>query len=188
MRRATPDSKRTRTSCGRPACEAALGATTSSASARAAVVVLSPGVPPDAPPVGPRRTPASPSSPSWTSARGSCPHAAHLRHRQQRQDDDDGARRAPAARGGAERRAAAGNIGNPVCAGALRAAPAWLAVECSSFQLHDVAVAPPGGGVVTNLSPNHLDRYASLDAYYGDKRLLFRNARRREPLGGERGR
>jgi UDP-N-acetylmuramoylalanine--D-glutamate ligase len=31
-------------------------------------------------------------------------------------------------------------------------------------------------GVLTNLAPNHLDRYASLDEYYGDKALLFRNA------------
>ncbi len=30
--------------------------------------------------------------------------------------------------------------------------------------------------MLTNLSPNHLDRYSSLEAYYGDKRLLFRNA------------
>jgi UDP-N-acetylmuramoylalanine--D-glutamate ligase len=30
--------------------------------------------------------------------------------------------------------------------------------------------------VLTNLAPNHLDRYPSLDAYYGDKALLFRNA------------
>jgi UDP-N-acetylmuramoylalanine--D-glutamate ligase len=71
---------------------------------------------------------------------------------------------------------AAGNIGHPVCAVALRpAAPAWLAVECSSFQLHDAPSLDPAVGVVTNLSPNHLDRYPSLDAYYGDKRLLFRN-------------
>jgi UDP-N-acetylmuramoylalanine--D-glutamate ligase len=30
--------------------------------------------------------------------------------------------------------------------------------------------------VVTNLSPDHQDRYASVEAYYADKRLLFRNA------------
>ena len=71
---------------------------------------------------------------------------------------------------------AAGNIGLPVCAVAMReAAPAWLAVECSSFQLHDAPSLDPAAGIVTNLSPNHLDRYPSLDAYYGDKQLLFRN-------------
>jgi UDP-N-acetylmuramoylalanine--D-glutamate ligase len=33
-------------------------------------------------------------------------------------------------------------------------------------------------GVLTNLAPNHLDRYWSLEEYYGDKALLFRNADR----------
>jgi UDP-N-acetylmuramoylalanine--D-glutamate ligase len=31
-------------------------------------------------------------------------------------------------------------------------------------------------GVLTNLAPNHLDRYATLEDYYADKALLFRNA------------
>jgi UDP-N-acetylmuramoylalanine--D-glutamate ligase len=31
-------------------------------------------------------------------------------------------------------------------------------------------------GVLTNLAPNHLDRYATLEEYYADKALLFRNA------------
>ena len=30
--------------------------------------------------------------------------------------------------------------------------------------------------MLTNLAPNHLDRYLSLEEYYGDKALLFRNA------------
>jgi UDP-N-acetylmuramoylalanine--D-glutamate ligase len=30
--------------------------------------------------------------------------------------------------------------------------------------------------VLTNLSPNHLDRYESVEEYYGDKALLFQNA------------
>jgi UDP-N-acetylmuramoylalanine--D-glutamate ligase len=30
--------------------------------------------------------------------------------------------------------------------------------------------------MLTNLSSNHLDRYNSIDEYYGDKKLLFRNA------------
>ena len=30
--------------------------------------------------------------------------------------------------------------------------------------------------MLTNLAPNHLDRYRSLDEYYGDKAQLFRNA------------
>ena len=72
---------------------------------------------------------------------------------------------------------AAGNIGTPLAEVALRAeAPDWIALETSSFQLHDTPSIAPAAGVLTNLSANHLDRYASVDEYYGDKALLFRNA------------
>ncbi len=72
---------------------------------------------------------------------------------------------------------AAGNIGRPLAdvaldPGGLR----WLAVEVSSFQLHDSPSFAPIIGVLTNLSPDHLDRYPDVAAYYADKRLLFRNA------------
>jgi UDP-N-acetylmuramoylalanine--D-glutamate ligase len=71
----------------------------------------------------------------------------------------------------------AGNIGTPLADLALRPAPpAWAALELSSFQLHDTPSVRPTVGVVTNLSPDHLDRYASLDAYYGDKARIFANA------------
>ena len=73
----------------------------------------------------------------------------------------------------------AGNIGNPLCDVARQAdPPAWLALELSSFQLHDMPHVAPDIGVLTNLAPNHLDRYASLQEYYGDKARLFANARR----------
>jgi UDP-N-acetylmuramoylalanine--D-glutamate ligase len=71
----------------------------------------------------------------------------------------------------------AGNIGRPLCNVALSPnPPAWLALELSSFQLHDAPHLRPAVGVLTNLAPNHLDRYTSLDEYYGDKAQLFRNA------------
>ena len=71
----------------------------------------------------------------------------------------------------------AGNIGRPLCDIALsRDQYQWLAVEVSSFQLHDSPAFAPEIGVLTNLAPDHLDRYPSVDAYYDDKRLLFRNA------------
>jgi UDP-N-acetylmuramoylalanine--D-glutamate ligase len=71
----------------------------------------------------------------------------------------------------------AGNIGTAVCDIARRPVPPdWLAVELSSFQLHDMPHVDPAVGVLTNLAPNHLDRYASLEEYYGDKAQLFRNA------------
>jgi UDP-N-acetylmuramoylalanine--D-glutamate ligase len=72
---------------------------------------------------------------------------------------------------------AAGNIGRPLADVALvPAGLQWLAVEVSSFQLHDSPDFAPAIGVVTNLSPDHLDRYRDIAAYYADKRLLFRNA------------
>jgi len=73
---------------------------------------------------------------------------------------------------------AAGNIGRPLADIALQNDHyQWLAVEVSSFQLHDSPHFAPEIAILTNLAPDHLDRYASVEAYYADKRLLFRNAR-----------
>jgi UDP-N-acetylmuramoylalanine--D-glutamate ligase len=73
----------------------------------------------------------------------------------------------------------AGNIGRPLCEVASASAPPpWLALELSSFQLHDAPHLKPAVGVLTNLAPNHLDRYRSLEEYYADKAQLFRNAGR----------
>ncbi|HEX2779002.1 MAG TPA: UDP-N-acetylmuramoyl-L-alanine--D-glutamate ligase [Gemmatimonadaceae bacterium] len=70
----------------------------------------------------------------------------------------------------------AGNIGTPLTAVALMdPQPDWLALELSSFQLHDTEMLFPTVGVVTNLSPDHLDRYARVEDYYYDKALLFRD-------------
>ncbi len=72
---------------------------------------------------------------------------------------------------------AAGNIGTALAEIALAGrGPAWLAVEASSFQLHDAPTLRPAVGVLTNLSPDHLDRYGTVEAYHADKALLFRNA------------
>jgi UDP-N-acetylmuramoylalanine--D-glutamate ligase len=71
---------------------------------------------------------------------------------------------------------AVGNIGTPVCEVALRdRPPAFLALEISSFQLHDTPSLHPAVGVLTNLSPDHLDRYSSVEAYYADKARLFQH-------------
>jgi len=72
----------------------------------------------------------------------------------------------------------AGNIGRPVTDLAMAGESyQWLSLEVSSFQLHDSPNFAPGIGILTNLAPDHLDRYPSAEAYYADKRLLFRNAR-----------
>ncbi len=72
----------------------------------------------------------------------------------------------------------AGNIGRPVTDLAMaNERYQWISLEVSSFQLHDSPNFAPDVGVLTNLAPDHLDRYPSPEAYYADKRLLFRNAR-----------
>jgi UDP-N-acetylmuramoylalanine--D-glutamate ligase len=75
------------------------------------------------------------------------------------------------------RAAEGGNIGTPLSSLALAdEPPGWVALEISSFQLHDTPSIAPQVGVLTNLSPDHLDRYPGIAEYYADKRLLFRNA------------
>jgi UDP-N-acetylmuramoylalanine--D-glutamate ligase len=71
----------------------------------------------------------------------------------------------------------AGNIGTPLSEIASREQqPRWISLEMSSFQLHDTPSLKPDVGVLTNLSPDHLDRYASVEEYYSDKARLFANA------------
>lgn len=54
--------------------------------------------------------------------------------------------------------------------------PDWAVWELSSFQLAGVDTFDPRVGVVTNLAPDHLDRYDSVSAYYSDKARLFSNS------------
>ncbi len=71
----------------------------------------------------------------------------------------------------------AGNIGTPLSVIALSDQhPEWIALEMSSFQLHDTPSLTPDVGVLTNLSPDHLDRYSTTEEYYADKARLFSNA------------
>ncbi len=71
----------------------------------------------------------------------------------------------------------AGNIGTPLSEVALAdRKPAWVAMELSSFQLHDTPSVRPDVAVLTNLAPDHLDRYASVEEYYDDKMRLLANA------------
>ncbi|HEX3928315.1 MAG TPA: UDP-N-acetylmuramoyl-L-alanine--D-glutamate ligase [Gemmatimonadales bacterium] len=80
-------------------------------------------------------------------------------------------------RAAGRRSVAAGNIGTALSAVALgERRPEWLVVELSSFQLHDMPDVAPTVGVLTNLAPDHLDRYGDLAEYYGDKARLFANA------------
>jgi UDP-N-acetylmuramoylalanine--D-glutamate ligase len=58
----------------------------------------------------------------------------------------------------------------------MEPAPEWFVLEVSSFQLADIESFRPDIGVLTNLAPDHLDRYPCLQAYYADKARLFENA------------
>jgi UDP-N-acetylmuramoylalanine--D-glutamate ligase len=70
-----------------------------------------------------------------------------------------------------------GNIGTPLSEIVGRETqPKWISLEMSSFQLHDTPSLKPDVGVLTNLSPDHLDRYATVEEYYADKARLFANA------------
>jgi UDP-N-acetylmuramoylalanine--D-glutamate ligase len=72
---------------------------------------------------------------------------------------------------------AAGNIGLPLSEVALREAPPrWVVVEASSYQLAGIERFRPRVGVVTNLAPDHLDRYPDLASYYADKARMFETA------------
>lgn len=160
-------------------CEVELGRHDLARIARAALVVLSPGVPPDAAPCRAARDAGVPMISELdlaarlleetqlivvTGTKGKSTTAALIA--------------AILEAAGLGPGKAAGNIGYPLAEVALLDAPRprWLAVEASSFQLHDSPALAPAVGVLTNLSPDHLDRYASLDDYYADKALLFANA------------
>lgn len=70
-----------------------------------------------------------------------------------------------------------GNIGEPLIKAVTEGAPPdWVVVEASSFQLHDCHTLSPDIGVFTNLAPDHLDRYPDAEAYFADKKRLFANA------------
>ena len=62
-----------------------------------------------------------------------------------------------------------GNIGRPLL-GKLdqMSASSWVVMELSSFQLEPLHVSPHIG-LVTNVTPNHLDRHPSMEAYWAAK-------------------
>lgn len=48
-------------------------------------------------------------------------------------------------------------------------------LEVSSFQLDNIDTFKPDVAVILNLTPDHLDRYSSLQAYYASKLSIFKN-------------
>ncbi|MGE0442864.1 MAG: UDP-N-acetylmuramoyl-L-alanine--D-glutamate ligase [Gemmatimonadales bacterium] len=145
---------------------------------RAALVILSPGVPPTAPPVVAAREAGIP---VWAEVElglralaGRVPYIAVTGTNGKTTTTNLVAHLLATAK---RRVRAAGNIGTPVCEVALGGPlPEVLALELSSFQLHDLPSIAPTVGVLTNLAPDHLDRYPSLQDYYRDKLKMFAHA------------
>ena len=71
---------------------------------------------------------------------------------------------------------AAGNIGLPLCTVTSRAKELdFLTLEISSFQLETIRHFRPEVAVLMNLTPDHLDRYASMADYARAKARVFMN-------------
>jgi UDP-N-acetylmuramoylalanine--D-glutamate ligase len=70
----------------------------------------------------------------------------------------------------------AGNIGTPLiaCVEAMKDDTSTV-VELSSFQLELIDTFRPNIGVLLNLTPDHLDRHHTMDAYGAAKARLFEN-------------
>lgn len=70
---------------------------------------------------------------------------------------------------------AAGNIGLPVL-DALAQDPDVYVLELSSFQLETLTSLKPIASTVLNVSPDHLDRYDSIDSYAAAKMRIYEGA------------
>jgi UDP-N-acetylmuramoylalanine--D-glutamate ligase len=69
-----------------------------------------------------------------------------------------------------------GNIGTPAISLAERAKPETVVVlEVSSFQLETIQTFRPKVAVVLNVTPDHLDRHRTLEAYVDAKARIFEN-------------
>jgi UDP-N-acetylmuramoylalanine--D-glutamate ligase len=145
--------------------------------ARAVAAVVAPGVPPDAAPLVAARSAGLPIHAEVDIGFLALPQACCIGITGTNGKTTTTSLIAHVLVAGGLRAETAGNIGRPLCDVARSDSPPdWLALELSSFQLHDTPNLRPAIGVLTNLAPNHLDRYHSLEEYYGDKALLFRNA------------
>jgi len=72
---------------------------------------------------------------------------------------------------------AAGNIGRALCEFIAGDTPDTVYVtELSSFQLETIETFRPHIGLILNITPDHLDRYDSVDHYARAKWALFKNS------------
>jgi UDP-N-acetylmuramoylalanine--D-glutamate ligase len=69
-----------------------------------------------------------------------------------------------------------GNIGKPLISLVESSSvDGWTVVELSSFQLETIKRFRPNIAVALNVTPNHMDRYASFTDYAGAKHRIFMN-------------
>jgi UDP-N-acetylmuramoylalanine--D-glutamate ligase len=73
--------------------------------------------------------------------------------------------------------ALAGNIGVPLSGFLSNPTPRDFVCEVSSFQLEGIETFRPDVAVLTNVTPDHLDRYASFEEYAAAKERVFSNQR-----------
>ncbi|MCX7770335.1 MAG: UDP-N-acetylmuramoyl-L-alanine--D-glutamate ligase [Proteobacteria bacterium] len=66
-----------------------------------------------------------------------------------------------------------GNIGTPLIEYADDDSADLVVLEVSSFQLETISHFHPYGGIVLNITPDHLDRYNSMEEYAETKMRLF---------------
>lgn len=77
----------------------------------------------------------------------------------------------------------AGNIGLPLSAVAMDVRPGDIVVaELSSFQLENIIHFRPTVSVVLNITPDHIDRHGSMDAYIAAKAGIFLNQRHNDKV------
>ena len=69
-----------------------------------------------------------------------------------------------------------GNIGTPAISFADQSSPeTWVVLEISSFQLETIQTFRPKIAAILNITPDHLDRHGSMDAYTAAKARIFEN-------------
>ena len=69
-----------------------------------------------------------------------------------------------------------GNIGTPAISFVDQAGPnTWIILEVSSFQLETIVEFRPRVAVILNITPDHLDRHKTFDNYVNAKARIFEN-------------
>ena len=79
-----------------------------------------------------------------------------------------------------------GNIGLPVLDAIMQPVPDYYVVELSSFQLDTTYSLKAIVAVVINVSPDHMDRYATINDYLASKQRVYKNCENAVVNGDEK--